>query len=102
MIGMIGTINSGIVVVIVENENKEKVQDKFETLREKMHEHVVHFKYEKADGSVREAFGTLKENLVKVQPQGVREVPDSVFTYWDLEADGWRCFRKDRYIGEVE
>lgn len=81
---------------------QESVQDKFEVLREKMHTSIVHFKYEKADGSIREAFGTLKENLVKVQLQGVREVPETVFTYWDLEADGWRCFRKDRYIGEVK
>ena len=88
-----------VFAIISEQEN---VQDKFKALREKMHSHIVHFKYEKADGSVREAFGTLKENLVKVQPQGVREVPETVFTYWDLEADGWRCFCKDRYIGEVK
>jgi hypothetical protein len=47
---------------------------------------VVRFEFRKVDGSVRKAVGTLS---------GVPETKGSkaasgVFTFWDVEAEGWR------------
>ncbi len=91
-----------IIVVEIKPVEVVEVKDSLDLLRDKMHEHVVHFKYKKLNGDVREAFGTLKDNLVKVKPQGLREPSPEVFTYWDLEVDSWRCFRKENFIEEIK
>ncbi len=67
----------------------------------------VKFSYKKVDGSTREAVGTLKPELMdgaqatekKVEDgKKKRHVPPTVIIYWDLEAAGFRSFRKDNFI----
>lgn len=67
----------------------------------------VKFSYKKVDGSTREAVGTLKADLMdgakatgKKVEDGKKKhfVPPTVIVYWDLEAAGFRSFRKENFI----
>lgn len=59
----------------------------------------VCFTYEKKDGSIRTAYGTLKgvEKFVK----GTGTQSPKVFNYWDLEAVAFRCFKIENFISVV-
>ena len=56
-------------------------------LTKRMRREIVTFAYEKADGSLRKAKGTLKDvsNLIKVR-------------YFDVEANGFRSFKVENLI----
>lgn len=67
----------------------------------------VEFSYKKVDGSTREAVGTLKPELMKKAQATDKKiadgkkkhfVPPTILIYWDLEADGFRSFRKANFI----
>ena len=53
---------------------------------------IVKFYFQKVDGSIREAYGTLK---VEIEAQASnRKKSDTVQTYFDTEAQEFRCFKK--------
>ncbi|HEY9222325.1 MAG TPA: SH3 beta-barrel fold-containing protein [Lutibacter sp.] len=56
----------------------------------------VCFTYEKKDGTLRKAYGTLKNiaQLIK----GTGQTNNSVFHYWDLQAVGFRCFKVENLV----
>lgn len=54
------------------------------------------FAYEKKDGSLRRAYGTLKN--VSQFVKGTGKTSTSVFHYWDLEAAAFRCFRVENLV----
>lgn len=56
----------------------------------------VQFTYEKKDGTLRKAFGTLKN--VKQFIKGTGKTSTGVFHYWDLEAVAFRCFRVENLV----
>lgn len=56
----------------------------------------VRFTYEKKDGTLRRAYGTLKN--VSQFVKGTGKTTTSVFQYWDLEAVAFRCFRVENLI----
>lgn len=67
----------------------------------------VKFSYKKVSGSTREAVGTLKADLMdganatdKKVEDGKKKhfVPPTVIVYWDIEAKGFRSFRKENFI----
>lgn len=67
----------------------------------------VKFEYKKVDGTTRKAEGTLKPELMdgakatekKVEDgKKKRFVPPTILIYWDLEAKGFRSFRKENFI----
>ena len=67
----------------------------------------VEFSYKKVDGSTREAVGTLKPELMKKAEATDKKiadgkkkhfVPPTILVYWDLEAAGFRSFRKENFI----
>ncbi len=65
------------------------------TLVKKLTEGSVSFKFRKVDGTVREATGTLNNDLI---PEGQRTtaIPAedaATVAYFDLGANGWRSFR---------
>ena len=66
-------------------------------LTKQMRAGVVRFAYEKADGSLRKAAGTLKEAATLVKGAGH---PDDGRTvrYYDVEADGWRSFKVENFV----
>ena len=58
---------------------------------------VVRFAYEKADGTLRRAAGTLHEVAATIKGTGR---PNDALTirYYDVEADGWRSFKVENFV----
>ncbi len=54
---------------------------------------VVEFYFKKVDGSIRQAFGTLKADRVP-EVQGTRKTAENCQVYFDTEKSEWRCFKK--------
>lgn len=72
---------------------------------EALNEGTARIKFEKADGSMRELYGTRNSDLIpqEYSPEGEnrsqsRKPNESVVTVFDLEANGWRSFRKDKFV----
>lgn len=77
------------------------VNEMFEQIKEDLKQGVVHFQYEKADGTIRDAHGTLLERCIPddMLPNGtVKTVDENSVRYFDMEAHGWRTFKKDKLI----
>lgn len=68
-------------------------------LKTAMKDRIVKFYFQKVDGSVREAFGTLKETLLP-PATGVenRKRSETVQVYFDTEKSEYRCFKKANLI----
>ena len=77
----------------------EKEAENVITLESKMLEQAVKFSYKKKDGTVRQAVGTLRRDLMKLkdgslwEPKGDPK-PESAekIDYFDIEAQWWRQF----------
>jgi hypothetical protein len=67
-------------------------------LRAAMKQRIVKFYFQKVDGSIREAYGTLKENLIPATGGNNRKKNDTVQVYFDTEKQEWRCFKKANLI----
>ena len=81
-------------------ESAEKVS--LTELRKLLKQGVVRFKYEKKDGSIRKANGTLKKSLIPESDKdkgGKNDFPEDCFGYYDIDRDDWRMFLKDNFIG---
>lgn len=65
-------------------------------LTKQMHQGVVTFAYEKADGSLRKAKGTLKDvqNLIK----GTGTPNYKTIRYFDVETNAFRSFKTENLI----
>ena len=63
-------------------------------LKAAMKQRIVKFYFKKVDGSVREAYGTLKENLIPATSGESRKKNDTVQVYFDTERQEYRCFKK--------
>jgi len=63
-------------------------------LKAKMQKGIVKFYFQKVDGSLREAYGTLKESLLPPTTDSSNRKPNpTVQTYFDTEKGEWRCFK---------
>lgn len=63
-------------------------------LKVAMQNRIVKFYFTKVDGSLREAYGTLKENLLPPTQGTGCKANDTLQTYYDTEKQEWRCFKK--------
>lgn len=71
-------------------------------LRVEMNQRIVKFYFQKVDGSIREAFGTLAERMIPATSGGDgRKKNDTVQVYFDTEKQEWRCFKKANLINVV-
>lgn len=64
-------------------------------INKEMHQGNVTFYFEKKDGEIRKATGTLKidyEFKTQNQPN------PKIFTYYDTHADAFRCFKIENFI----
>lgn len=63
-------------------------------LKAAMKERIVKFYFQKVDGSIREAYGTLKESLLP-ENKGTdnRKKSDTVQVYFDTEKSEYRCYK---------
>ena len=68
-------------------------------LKAAMKNRIVKFYFQKVDGSVREAYGTLKDNLIPaIAGTDNRKKNDTVQVFYDTEKQEWRCFKKANLI----
>lgn len=69
-------------------------------LAKAMREGVVPFYYQKTDGSIRKAFGTLKNLPVGATLGGKKVTKPSykTFAYFDVEKQGFRSFKIENFI----
>lgn len=67
-------------------------------LKAAMKQRIVKFYFQKVDGSIREAYGTLKENLIPATSGDNRKRNDTVQVYFDTEKQEYRCFKKANLI----
>lgn len=88
---------------------KDFKADEIMFLEEKMLDQAVRFCFKKKDGTIRDANGTRKRELM-VQEDGKRyefktagrpECPTTL-GYWDLDKKMWRSFTLTSFIGLVE
>ena len=70
-------------------------------LRTAMQQRICKFYFMKVDGSIREAYGTLKDSLIPATGESNRKKNDTVQTYFDTEKGEWRCFKKANLINIV-
>lgn len=63
-------------------------------LKLQMKTKIVKFYFQKVDGSVREAYGTLNEKLMPATSGDNRKKNDTVQVYFDTERQEYRCFKK--------
>ena len=63
-----------------------------------MHSKICKFYFQKVDGSIREAYGTLKSDLIPETKGDDRKRNDTVQVYFDTEKIGWRSFKRANLI----
>lgn len=61
--------------------------------------HEVRFKFKKVDGSVREAHGTMKANVIPEIKGTGRPLAYDLQLYYDLDKSAFRSFKKQNLIG---
>ena len=66
-----------------------------ELLKTKMVNGVAHFAFQKKDGSIREAYGTIQSNIVsaKTNGNGISRECYNTTAFFDVEKGLWRSFR---------
>ena len=67
-------------------------------LKAAMKQRIVKFYFQKVDGSMREAYGTLRENLIPATSGDNRKRNDTVQVYFDTEKQEYRCYKKANLI----
>ena len=73
-----------------------------ESIKEVLASGDVYFTYRKKDGTEREAYGTRNTGIIKdhnATPAGTGTEKIGVITYYDLDSNGWRCFKIENFIG---
>ena len=72
-------------------------------LKKMLTEEVVHFVFEKTDGTTRDAYGTRAIDVIRKYDTGsTTQKPqrafNGTFPYFDIEKGEWRCFRVDKFV----
>lgn len=63
-------------------------------LKKEMSKRIVKFYFQKINGEIREAYGTLAETMIPaIAGTDNRKKNDSVQVYYDCEKEEWRCFK---------
>ena len=68
-------------------------------LKAQMKQKTVQFFYQKVNGEIRQAFGTLRDEVINTIVKGTGRKPnDNMFTYFDTERQEFRSFKKFNLI----
>ena len=60
-----------------------------------MKQRITKFYFQKIDGTIREAWGTLADGVIPaIAGSDNRKPNDTIQTYYDTEKQSWRCFKK--------
>lgn len=66
-------------------------------LRTALHKGIVKFYFQKVDGTLREAYGTLADTITPATNDHRRPC-DTTQVYYDTEKQAWRCFKKANLV----
>ena len=66
-------------------------------LRAQLQKSICKFYFQKVDGSLREAYGTLMSERIPAT-KGIKKTNDTCQVYYDTEKQEWRCFKKANLI----
>lgn len=55
---------------------------------------IVKFYFQKIDGTIREAYGTLNASILPATGNSNRKANDTIQTYYDTEKQEYRCFKR--------
>lgn len=66
-------------------------------LKAALSKRVVKFYFQKVDGTIREAYGTLMSERIPAT-KGAKKTADACQVYFDTEKDEWRCFKKANLV----
>ncbi|SHL52236.1 Protein of unknown function [Chryseobacterium carnipullorum] len=67
-------------------------------LKKEMHNGEMTFYFEKKDGSLRKAVGTLKMDKIDYQFKSENQPKVTTFTYFDVEANSFRSFKIENFM----
>lgn len=67
-------------------------------LRATLKKGITKFYFQKVDGSIREAFGTLSDRIMPRTEGAGRKANDTLQTYFDTERQEFRCFKKANLV----
>lgn len=68
-------------------------------LAKEMKTKTVQFFYQKVNGEIRQAFGTMAEEVIHDKVKGIGRKPnEDLFIYWDTEKESFRSFKKFNLI----
>lgn len=67
-------------------------------LRAALSKRIVKFYFQKVDGTLREAYGTLMSDRIPATGGDSRKRNDTVQVYFDTEKEEFRCFKKANLI----
>lgn len=64
-----------------------------DSLRTKLTEGIAHFAFQKKDGSIREAFGTVQAERIAIPSgEGPKTNQETTGVYFDLGSNAWRSY----------
>lgn len=69
-------------------------------LKREMMKGIVKFYFQKVDGSIREAYGTLNEKYLPATKGDERKRNNTVQVYFDTEVQEYRCFKKLNLVSQ--
>lgn len=69
-------------------------------MKAEMKHRIVRFWFQKVDGSVREAYGTLIDTMLP-PTKGTGNASTTTQCYYDTEKEAYRCFKKANLINFV-
>lgn len=87
--------------IIINTDNQEQLRNEIIV---RMQKGVVTFAYKKkTTGELRIAHGTLDTSLYDYTSKGShRKMPDDQYCYWDMDKQGWRCFKDYNLIKIID
>lgn len=76
------------------------------SLHNSLKDSICTFEYQKENGETRRAVGTLNNTFFNYEPKSNGTIQTIHYTaaikYWDLDANGFRCFRVDRLVKIIQ
>lgn len=67
-------------------------------LKNRMQKEIVKFYFQKVNGETREAWGTLRPDLIPAAAGSDRRKDPTIQTFFDTEKKQYRCFKKFNLI----
>ena len=87
-------------------EEKQISTEYITKFKNALHKRIVEFKYNKKNGEIRTAHGTLNIDLMGEvnAPKGgdTKTGPDNQIRYYDTDSNGWRSFLIENFIDWID